>query len=515
MGLKIAYSLDLIKQTKKAKLFFKGSKFWIPNAAIVDMKISSKGYDVVVDSWFETNDLFAEVSLSDLLNDKPPADLSWTTGIDECSFPADLVRIQEEALEFAIKLRRCLVWLWTGCGKTKIGIEIANVLKKHGKINRLYWITPQYERAIGQLEASFERWLNRDIDKKVVSMNWFSYHKDYDIKKSDCVIIDETHRVKNGIIAINESADCKLADNIRISITEAGYVYGLTADSCTNGVLDLFGIFFCLDKNIIIEKGRKAHHYLDLKGDKIKGLKSMLSFLESVSPYIFHRSRLDYDKRYLIENDYKLRLSSRQVGSLNDLYNRTIGFRADKQSLVDVFIRMISCTYRVGGADLKKSKLVELLRSIPEGDQVIVFGFTVNGKYSDISLIREACIDYSIIELHGNRSDEDNALAINLFREGKYRILICSYGCGSELLDFPNANHVILFGHSLNPIHRKQGIGRIDRLVQKKQCHVYNLFIENSVEGYIDNLYKKKVELSYDISNYLKLSPKALNNEFS
>lgn len=513
MALKIAKGLQLIKATNKAKLFQGSTKFWLPNAAIVECKLYNGSYSVVAESWFNTPPDFQEVSLSNLLQQKPPADLKWSTGIDEDQYPADLVQIQQEAVTYSTKLTRALIWLWTGCGKTKIGIEIANTLYKHHKIKRLYWITPQYSRALHQLNQSFSKWLNPHIQIYIVSINWFSYNQDAGITPNDCVIIDECHRIKNGIIANNENPDCKLANNIRISIFNAGAVYGLTADSCTNGILDLFGIFFCLDKSIIIQPGKKAHHYLKVKGDKVLGLKSMLQFLHQVSPYIFHKNRADYDARQSIYKEHALLLSQQQSQSMNNLYTRANQFTTRNQSIVDVFTAMVSSAYRCGGAQLKIQALQSILQAIPATDQVIIFGFTVSGKFADISIIRQATQAYSCLELHGNHTEADNALVVHLFRNNKAKILIASYGCGAELLDFPNANHVILFGHSLNPIHRKQGIGRIDRLTQTKQTYVHNLYISNSVEGYVNHLFQKKADLSADVSVYLKNNANTLNNE--
>lgn len=517
MALKAGINLTLVKSTEKAKLFQKdGIKKWVPNRAIVDMKYRGQGcYTVVVEDWFETPlMMFQEVSLVDLLQEKPPPDLQFITGIDEKDFPADLVQIQREAVAFSVRLRRALIWLWTGCGKTKIGIDIANILYRHNKIKRLYWITPQIERAEEQLRSSFARWLTKDLNYKVVSINWFSYHADTTINQDDVVIIDECHRVKNGIVVNNESPDCKLSDNIRLSLFNAGYVYGLTATSCLNGVLDLFGIFYCIDKKIIIEEGKKARHYLNMKANKVTGVKSMLNFINSVSPYIFHRNKQDYDNRTPITKEKILRLNAEQSGKMNQLYSRTKSIK--EPSIVDSYCRMIECMYRSGGDTLKINAIKEIITAIPAEDQAIIFGFTVNGKYSDISLIRQAVKETgaTFLELHGERSDEDNALAIHKFRNGGCRILIASYGCGCEMLDFPNANHVILFGHSLNPIHRFQGIGRVDRLVQKKQVYVYPVYVINSVEGYLNQLYCRKLDMATDLSVYMKKDEqKLLNNE--
>ena len=514
--MKIAKGLKLIKKSDKAKCFsFEKTSFWIPNTAIVDIKLTANGYDVVVSEWFKANSFFKETSLSELLQEIPPVNVNWITGINENEFPSDLAEIQKQAVAFTTSVKRALVWLWTGCGKTKIGIETANILHKHGKIKRIYWITPQYERALAQIQNSFERWLNKDIEVKIVSINWFSYNTDFGINENDCVIIDEVHRVKNGI-DINNFADCELAKNIRYSIEKAGFVYGLTATSCINGATDLFGIFFCLDKKIIIEKGKKPKDYLNVKGEKINGIKSMLSFIQSVAPYIFHKKKSDYDARSPQINTHKLNLTQAQSIAMNKLYERSNAFRRN-ESIVDVYSAMIKCSYISGGAQIKTLKMNEILKSIPKEDQVIVFGFTVSGKYSDISVARSGLIDLGIdfIELHGEQNEKDNALSVHLFKQGKYRVLLASFGCGAELLDFPNANHVILFGQSLNPIHRFQAIGRIDRLTQKKQCHIHNVYINNSVEGYINNLYERKIDMSDNISFYISNNEKTLNNEIS
>jgi hypothetical protein len=122
MALKAGINLTLVKATEKAKLFQKdGIRKWVPNRAIVGMKYRGQGcYTVVVEDWFETPlMMFQEVSLVDLLQEKPPPDLQFITGIDEKDFPADLVQIQREAVAFSVRLRRALIWLWTGCGKTK------------------------------------------------------------------------------------------------------------------------------------------------------------------------------------------------------------------------------------------------------------------------------------------------------------------------------------------------------------------------------------------------------------
>jgi hypothetical protein len=517
MALKIACRLKLLRQTDRACLFYseRHGKVWIPSSAIVDLRRQGDDYTLVVHDWLPAASAFDDVTLSELLSDKPPADIRLTTGIHEKDFPEDLKEVQQQAVDYAIRLRRCLIWLWTGSGKTKIGIELANLLFRHGRIHRLWWITPQLERIQSQLTEAFSRWLIPQIDLRLQSIHHYSFNTNDDIGQMDCVIIDECHRIKNGIILVNELPECRLAYNIRLSTQRAGYIYGLTATSCINGPLDLFGIFFAMDSSIIIEPGRRAHHYLHRHGERITGIKNMLTFIQRISPYIFHRRRIDYDSRRVLHRDMPLLLTADQVEAMKQLYRRISP--VTDESIVDTFCRMVQCCYRCGGYHLKKRALVDLIHEIDRmfpDEQIIIFGYTVQGRLSDLSIIREAVRQsgLTMLELHGMMSDEDNRLSIHRFRQRLSRILIATYGCGAESLDFPNASHVILFGHSLNPLHRFQAVGRIDRINQTRQCYSYNIFVRNSVEGYVNQLYERKVEMSDDISFYMK-QPGALTNE--
>ncbi len=516
--MKKANNLRLLKSTEKAKLFsFNDEKFWMPNRAIIESKKTSiDEYTVVVEDWFAAPIFFKTISLLKLIDKVPPAKIEYTTGISDADFPNDLIQIQKEAVEFSVKLRRCLIWLWTGCGKTKIGIELANSLFKNGKVKRIYWITPPIGEE--QVRQSMARWLLPNIEIKVVSINWFSYNVDKSLNENDVVIIDECHRIKNGITTGLDSPDCQLANNIRQSVYNAGYVYGLTATTCLNGELDLFGIFFSMCKDIVIADDRKVKGYLKYKEQRPIGVKSLRELIENILPYIFHRRKEDYDNRKAIVNEYSVMIDKEQSALMNRLYNgNTTKQPTFRQGIVETYTKMIDCLHRSGGM-VKSNKLKELLNNIPKSDQIIIFGFTVSSQYSDVAMIKDCCKQMveSFIELHGSNSSEENKLAIDLFRKGEYRILVASYGCGSEMLDFPNANHVINFGHSLNPIHRFQGNGRVDRVIQKKQVYSYTIYVKNSVEGFINSLYNRKIDFSKDLSDYFKMDEnKILNNELS
>jgi superfamily II DNA or RNA helicase len=508
--MKRGVNLTFVKRTEKAQMYTKnGVVVWIPNSAIVESKCVgvNRLHTIIVEDWLDKYDtVFTKVSLLELLDQKTFPAEKYTTGIKEEDFPEDLIAVQKEAVASAIQVTRMLIWLWTGCGKTKVGIELANTLFKNGKIKRLIWITPPIGE--GQLRESFLRWLNPDIEIKIMSVNWFSYHVDLTITSEDVVIIDECHRLKNGIAIEANEVQCILSNNIRKSVYSAGYVYGLTATTCLNGELDLFGIFFALSKDIVVPKGIRVKSLLKYRKTRMVGVKSLLDLITHISPYLFHRKKEDFDDRQVIYKNHDLVLSIDESSMMNKLFNKNVGSNGkfNQNNIIETYSAMVESCYRSGGQMLKSRCLMGIFREIPDDDQVIIFGYTVNGRYSDISVIRQICqmAGVSTMELHGNRGADENNAAINLFREKKYKVLIASYGCGAEMLDFPNANHVVIFGHSLNPIHRFQGVGRIDRVTQTKPMNAYIIKISNSVEGYVDALYNRKMDFSKDISDYFK-----------
>ena len=55
-------------------------------------------------------------------------------------------------------------------------------------------------------------------------------------------------------------------------------------------------------------------------------------------------------------------------------------------------------------------------------------------------------------------------------------------------VDLYEANRVCFFSNSLDIIHRQQSEKRVHRIGQKKNCFIYDLVVENTVDWWIKNL---------------------------
>lgn len=80
-----------------------------------------------------------------------------------------------------------------------------------------------------------------------------------------------------------------------------------------------------------------------------------------------------------------------------------------------------------------------------------------------------------------------------LFR--RYAQVLVSTESGGEGLNFQFCSHLINFDLPWNPMKVEQRIGRIHRLGQTRDVHVYNIVTENTIEEYILYLLYEKIRL--------------------
>ena len=75
--------------------------------------------------------------------------------------------------------------------------------------------------------------------------------------------------------------------------------------------------------------------------------------------------------------------------------------------------------------------------------------------------------------------------------EQKAQVLIATES-GSEGINLQFCHHVINYDLPWNPMKLEQRIGRVHRLGQENDVHIYNLAIQNTIEDHIlDLLYVK------------------------
>ncbi|NLN18248.1 MAG: DEAD/DEAH box helicase [Firmicutes bacterium] len=138
------------------------------------------------------------------------------------------------------------------------------------------------------------------------------------------------------------------------------------------------------------------------------------------------------------------------------------------------------------------SKADKLLRIIGEiEDKVIVFT-----EYRATQQYLRALLEtagYATLGFDGSLSSSRKEWVRELFRKAGH--VLVSTESGGEGLNFQFACHVVNYDLPWNPMRLEQRIGRVHRLGQTRDVHIYNLAVNGTVEEYILFLLYEKINM--------------------
>jgi SNF2 family DNA or RNA helicase len=144
----------------------------------------------------------------------------------------------------------------------------------------------------------------------------------------------------------------------------------------------------------------------------------------------------------------------------------------------------------------KITRIIDLIRSIPAGEKVVVF--TMFKKVVDILELAIQTslenIDYSIID--GDVINIDRDRILNQFKhDPNKKVLLITYKVGSEGLNITEANNIILCENWWCPAVMEQAISRSHRMGQTQKVKVWQLLADNTIEMRIEAICNKKLNL--------------------
>lgn len=127
------------------------------------------------------------------------------------------------------------------------------------------------------------------------------------------------------------------------------------------------------------------------------------------------------------------------------------------------------------------------------GEKVIVWStFTGNvdqfcRKYKNLN----AC------KITGKMSVEDRSKSVAAFKKGDAKVLFATPQSAKEGLTLTVANNAIFYDRGFNLDDYLQAQDRIHRISQQRECNIYNLMIEDSIDIWIDVLLKAKQRAAF------------------
>ncbi|MDP5274586.1 DEAD/DEAH box helicase [Chengkuizengella axinellae] len=367
--------------------------------------------------------------------------------------------------------------------------------------------------AVAQKKAYM--WDQYDIIVASVDTAKRNPHRDIVLDKEyDMLIVDEAHKLKN-----KKTTNYQFINSIRKK-----YCLLLTATPIQNDLKELYNLItilkpgqlgndsqfksnYVVDKRIpknesqlreeltsVMIRNRRSDGQLDLTKRNVRNIPLKLSEEE----YDLYTSVTDFVRKRTEENNgamgflFSLITLQREVCSSRDAVFVTL-VNLFKKTTEDSPIRemiwaLVDKIKKINSHTKAKSSL-ELVQQI--NDKVIIFTeYRATQEYL-LNFLKEHQIVSVPYRGGMNRGKKD--WMMDLFRK-RAQVMVATEA-GGEGINLQFCNHVINYDLPWNPMRVEQRIGRVHRLGQKNDVHIYNLFTKGTIEEHILHLLHEKINL--------------------
>lgn len=142
----------------------------------------------------------------------------------------------------------------------------------------------------------------------------------------------------------------------------------------------------------------------------------------------------------------------------------------------------------------KELYLDQLIKKIIErGEMAIVWSIYTG----NVDAFCHKYKQYNAVKITGKMNIDDRNRSIDLFKQGKSKLLFATPQSAKEGLTLTIANNAIFYDRGFNLDDYLQAQDRIHRISQKKDCNIYNLMIEDSIDVWVDVLLKAKQQAAF------------------
>ena len=146
------------------------------------------------------------------------------------------------------------------------------------------------------------------------------------------------------------------------------------------------------------------------------------------------------------------------------------------------------------GDSAKEKLLDQLIERIISQDEMVIVWSIYTGN---IDMFCKKYAKYGAVKITGKMAVEERNKSVAAFKSGKAKLLFATPQSAKEGLTLTIANNAIFYDRGFNLDDYLQAQDRIHRISQKRDCHIYNLMVEDSIDIWIDYLLKAKQRAAF------------------
>jgi SNF2 family DNA or RNA helicase len=414
-----------------------------------------------------------------------------------------------------------------GLGKT---IEAGLILKEYmirGLIQRVLILVPaslvlQWVRELNQkfgipAAAQKKTYMWEQCNVIVASMDTAKRDPHREIvlnMEYDMLIIDEAHKLKN-----KKTTNYQFVNEIRKK-----YCLLLTATPIQNDLKELFNLITLLKPGQLGGDGHfKTNYVMDKRIPKNEKLLQL-----ELAKVMIRNSREDgsisFTKRFV--KNITLTLSEEEQalydGVTDFVKNRAADSGADISSMLSlvtlqrevcssrdaVFITLVNMFKKTAEDSPLRTKIWELVEKIKhitantKAEKTMQLVQEMNEKviiFTEYRATQEYLLNYlkehniKAVSYRGGMNRGKKDWMMDLFRS-RAQVMVATEA-GGEGINLQFCSNIINFDLPWNPMRVEQRIGRVHRLGQKKDVHIYNLSTQGTIEEHILHLLHEKINM--------------------
>lgn len=164
---------------------------------------------------------------------------------------------------------------------------------------------------------------------------------------------------------------------------------------------------------------------------------------------------------------------------------------------------------QISGKEAELEKLISDI--INRNEKVIVWSiFTDNIDYftKKYSL-------HKAVKITGKMNIEDRKISVKKFKEGDSKILFATPQAAKEGLTLTVANNVIFYDRGFSLDDYLQAQDRIHRISQTKECNIYNIMVNDSIDIWVNKLLQSKQNAAFLAQGDKSLSQYQQDSDYS
>jgi SNF2 family DNA or RNA helicase len=434
---------------------------------------------------------------------------------------------QEDAVKFVAEREYSAIFHEQGLGKTKIAIDVALQWLKAREIDSVLIFSKKSLIANWQREFQQHTHLRPSALSENSSKNFYAFTTPtrvvlahFEVAKKEERRLSSWLRSRRVAVFIDESAKIKNPDSdltkvfFRLAPLFARRVI-MTGTPAANRPFDVWAQIFFLDQGRTL-----GSNYSEFKRDtdlsrhlahdplaQSRYARKLASVSDALSTISVRETKSG--GRVSLPSKEFLQVTCTWEARQQELYRqvreelRAVVMRDGKlieenqDSILKRLLRLIQITSNPALVDAsytqepgKFSELYEVVTDICRREEKVIVWTSFN---QNAEWIAKKLAPFGALVLHGKLEMERRNQVVKWFLDNPTdRVLVATPGAAKEGLTLTVANHVIFYDRTYSLDDYLQAQDRIHRLSQTRQCFVYKLVMQDSVDDWIDALIEEK-----------------------